>query len=497
MADTSVSTISESSAPVATSFGRAGMDDAMPDFVLRDRWRPNYRAREVKGRMFLSSEQGSWTVLTHEEYSALRSIALPRHLYQHLEERGLIITDRNSGCVMRAYKEWTSGYFLGTSLHIMGMTRRCNLRCTYCHSSVVPAASDPAKFDMDQTTARTIVDFAFQSPSERMHFEFQGGESSLNFGVVRYIQSYATLLNLKHRRKLSFSMVTNGVNLSDEALDYLQAAGIGVTTSVELSGSDEPGVRVDWNNQLHREDVEDTRRRLAIRGIYNPMLIVIARNNLHRMRAYIDKAVETGQSSLFFSPVQRVGFAKGAWRDIGISIDEFFEHYRDAMDYIFELWDQGILVEERYFSLAIEKLFSERDTRYMDYRNPNGMVLGDLAYDHRGDIYACDEGRGHPDFRIGNVFRDTYRSVINSDRARQLVSYSLREHPECQLCGYKPFCGVSPIVSKGESDRLDPQPLTHSLCQRTLHLFDYINELMVDRPTKIDQALAIIGFARG
>jgi radical SAM protein with 4Fe4S-binding SPASM domain len=280
-------------------------------------------------------------------------------------------------------------------------------------------------------------------------------------------------------------------------MDYIEASGMGVTTSVELADANEPGLRVDWNGKLHREDVEKTRSRLAQRGIFNPMLIVIARNNLHRLREYVDRAVETGQSSIFFSPVQRVGFAKGAWDKVGITIDEFFESYRDAMDYIFGLWDQGILLEERYFSLAIEKLFSEHDTRYMDYRNPNGMVFGDLAYDHHGDIFACDEGRGHHDFRVGNVFRDTYRSVINSERARELVSYSLREHPECTQCGYKPFCGVSPIVSKGEANLMDPQPLTHSLCQRTLHLFDFVNKLIAERPHRIDQALAIIGFARG
>ena len=215
------------------------------------------------------------------------------------------------------------------------------------------------------------------------------------------------------------------------------------------------------------------------------------------MREYVDAAVESHQSSIFFSPVQKVGFAKGAWEEVGITIDEFFEGYRDAMDHIFDLWDRGILLEERYFSLAIEKMFSEHDTRYMDYRNPNGMVFGDMAYDHRGDIYACDEGRGHADFRVGNVFTDSYQSVINSPRARELVSYSLREHSECGGCGYKPFCGVSPIVSKGESGQLDPQPHTHSLCQRTLQLFDYVNELIEQRRQRIDQALAIIGFARG
>lgn len=477
--------------------GRAGMDALLPDLVLRDQWKPNYRARHLDDCVFVSSDQGTWLFLTQEEFGLLRSIALPRALYRRLEDRGLIITERNAGCVMRAYQQWSSGYFVGTSLHILGMTRRCNLRCLYCHAAVVRDTADPSHFDMDKDTARAIVDFAFQSPAERVHFEFQGGEASLNFDVVRYVHSYASLLNLKYKRRISFSIVTNGVELSDEVIDFLDTSGMNVTTSVELSGPQEEGFRIDHDGVARRAEVEQTRKRLRERGIFVPILVVIGRNNLHRMREYVDLAVESGQSSIFFSPVQKLGFAKGTWDEVGIEMDEFFEAYRDALEYVFEHWDRGILLEERYFSLALEKLFSDHDTRYMDYRNPNGMVFGDLAYDHRGDIYACDEGRGHADFRIGNVFKDSYAAVVASEKARQLVSYSLREHPECSACGYRAFCGVSPIVSKGEFGTLDTPPIVASTCQRTLHLFDFVTRLIRERPARIDQALAIISFARG
>lgn len=470
---------------------REGVGAIFEDYVLRDRWKPAYRARAVSDGMFLTSDHGSWAFVTQEEYQHLRGVALPRHVHDRLEEKGLIVTQRNAGCVMRAFEDWSSNYFPGTALHIIGMTRRCNLRCLYCHAAVVPDTADPARFDLAPEAARGIVDFAFQSPSSRIHFEFQGGEATLNFDVVKYLHTYATLKNLVHKRTISFSIVTNAVELPDAVLDYLAEAQINVTTSIELSGEHE-AFRVDHHGQDRRVSTEQNRRRLRERGILSPTLIVVSRNNVNRLREYVDYVVENGQESIFFSPVQKLGFGKGAWDTVGVPMDEFFDAWRDAMEYIFQLWDQGVLLEERYFSLALEKLFNSRDVKYVDFRNPSGMVLGDLAYDHRGDVFACDEGRGHADFRIGNVFADSYAKVVTSPRARELIGYSLREHPECQVCAYKPYCGVSPIVAKGETGSLDPQPHTSSCCQRTTHLFDYTVGLLKSRPERVQQALAII-----
>jgi uncharacterized protein len=477
--------------------GHAAMTEFLPGMVLRDRWRPNWRARTLGAQVFLSNDAGSWTILTGSEFAELRSVAIPHHLYSRLETRELIITERNAGCAMRSYERWASNYFGAPSLHILGMTRRCNLSCLYCHAAVVPEDADASRFDMSRDTARHIVEFAFQSPSDRVHFEFQGGEASLNFEVVQYVHDLAFLLNLKHRRRVTFSMVTNGVALGDEVLDWVAATGMKVTTSVELPGPVEEHLRLDWKGRDHTDAVWATRQRLAQRGVFVPQLIVIGRNNIHRMREHIDAAAKDGQDSIFFSPVQKLGFSKKHWPEVGIEMDEFYAFYADAMEHLFSYWDQGILIEERYFSLALEKLFSEHDTKYTDWRNPNGNVFSVLAYDQNGDVFACDEGRGHADFRIGNVRRDSFGDVVGSARALELVSYSLREHPECQSCGYKAFCGVSPIVSKGECGRLDTPPLVSSTCQRTLHLMDYVVRLMVERPHRIDQALMIIGLTRG
>jgi radical SAM protein with 4Fe4S-binding SPASM domain len=120
------------------------------------------------------------------------------------------------------------------------------------------------------------------------------------------------------------------------------------------------------------------------------------------------------------------------------------------------------------------------------------MVLGNLAYDQDGRIYACDEARGHRSFSIGRVGDIDYASAVASARATELVSLSLRDDAECASCALKPLCHVSPIVSKVATGDPHPKPLTDAYCLMTMGVFDYVVYLIAERPERVQQALYIL-----
>lgn len=467
---------------------RAGLGRIFADWRLKDEWLPRYRLRSRDGRHLLTSDHGSWMFVTDEELAQLRSITMSPDLFAALEEKGLILTAGNAARQMTEWKTWCSNYYTGTSLHILGVSRRCNLKCLYCHAAVVPESADPARYDMPLEVGRRIVDFAFQSPSSHIHIEFQGGEATLNPDLIRHVYHYARAKNLGHKRELTFSIVSNLVDADQSLLDFLIEARIRVATTVELACEEEEAVRIDADGRHHRQRVEDTRQRLRERGLVAPALMVMGRHNLHRAKAYIDDAVAHGQQSVFLSPVQKLGFAKRNWAKIGIEAEEFLAAWREGLDHIFALWDRGIIIEERLFSIALQKLFRDHDVRYMDFRNPNGTVLGNIAYDQHGNAFACDEGRAQPFFKIGNVFEQDYDEMVTSERSRQIVSWSLREEGACQQCAYKPYCGVHPIVSHAETGDPVPQPLTDFHCKLTQGIFDHLFTLLAERPERISQA---------
>ncbi|MBI4802992.1 MAG: SPASM domain-containing protein [Elusimicrobia bacterium] len=94
-----------------------------------------------------------------------------------------------------------------------------------------------------------------------------------------------------------------------------------------------------------------------------------------------------------------------------------------------------------------------QDPGYLDARCPCGAAIGQLAYNYNGDLYTCDEGRmvgwaGDDLFKLGNVFRDSYKKVMSSDITRVCaVSSNLEAQPACARCAYKPYCGVCPVYN--------------------------------------------------
>ena len=75
---------------------------------------------------------------------------------------------------------------------------------------------------LDIDIAKKTIDFIFQSPSNYLTIEFQGGETLLNFEIIKYCVEYAQKLNSLQNRNLEFAIVTNLNNLTDNILDFFK-----------------------------------------------------------------------------------------------------------------------------------------------------------------------------------------------------------------------------------------------------------------------------------
>src|SRR5262249_58888178 len=97
--------------------------------------------------------------------------------------------------------------YSGPTLHAMVLTHRCNHGCQYCHSSIV--GMERTETDMSMEVAERAVDLAFQTTAPAMTIEFQGGEPTANWDVLRHIVEYACQKNIDAGKVLSFALVTN------------------------------------------------------------------------------------------------------------------------------------------------------------------------------------------------------------------------------------------------------------------------------------------------
>ena len=116
-----------------------------------------------------------------------RSIDIKSELYKSLVAN-FFISERTIPSLLDIYAERLAEKkrFMddGTALHIFVLTLRCNQNCVYCQAS--SQDEHCAHKSMSRETMRHSIDLMFHSRSKWLTMEFQGGEPSLEAGLLRY-----------------------------------------------------------------------------------------------------------------------------------------------------------------------------------------------------------------------------------------------------------------------------------------------------------------------
>jgi radical SAM protein with 4Fe4S-binding SPASM domain len=444
------------------------------DVVFRNAWMPNFQARRVGDSWFLSNVAGGWLTVSDGEYEQLSSVAVPWTLFRKAEQRHLILTAANTTSFFNGYSRWTTPHFRHPTHHIIVSTLRCNLACTYCHVAVVPPDFGP-EYDLTTRTADAILEFALNSKAEVQSFEFQGGESLLNKDVLFHAIPRIKNAYRAAGKEVAISLQTNATLLNDQLVAFFREHDVSVGTSV------------DGPQQVH----DAQRVFVGGRGSYGtvtkkaakydlPVLPTVTNNSVAAWTAIVDMQLARGAKTVTFQNVYPINSAASNWSQVGITAQDFLEIYDAVAEYLRSLWAEGYYPLERRFRLALTKLYTGRDVDYADFGNPCGMIHSQIAYNLNGDIYTCDEGRDFPEFRLGNVFTDTYDEVVFGRRARQLKTLSLPNDPECQTCAYRPVCTTCPVYDRATTGEVRAVHAGTDKCRQTIYIYDKLLSWLAD-----------------
>ena len=111
------------------------------------------------------------------------------------------------------------------------------MSCQYCYEFGADKVATPEgkpKF-MDLETAKTSVDFLLEQSGDRrsIHITFFGGETLMNFPLLKQVVAYANERAGEQGRHIDFSLTTNATLLTPAIIEFLSENHIGVTVSMD------------------------------------------------------------------------------------------------------------------------------------------------------------------------------------------------------------------------------------------------------------------------
>jgi uncharacterized protein len=447
--------------------------------------------RLVDERVCLVSMAGDWLFVSKSEFSTLSSKDhVQRSLAQRLVASHIARYDDNSNAsYLLSLKVATRNRNIadGTGLHIFVVTLRCEHSCGYCQVS--RKNSDSTEFDMSLIVAMQSLEIVFQSPSKNIKIEFQGGESLLNFDLIKKIVKEAKSKNAIEQRNLQFVIATNLAVLDDSILDFAKEENIYFSTS--LDGPKElhnlnrnrPGQN-SW--ELTIQGIQRVREKLGKDSI--SALMTTTEASLRDVTQIIDQYVDLNFHEIFLRPLSPYGFAMKGKGYRSYDQERWSRFYFEGLQYIIELNRNGIQLVEQMASLYLKKILTNDSGRYVDLMTPTGAGLGALVYNYDGSIYASDEGRmlkemGDETFKIGKVGEVTYNEIMTGDTFLDMVEDSFApSNPMCSDCAYKIFCGSDPVLHYAlHGDFIGHKP-SSSFCQRTLSIVPWLMQRYEEDP---------------
>lgn len=437
-----------------------------------------FRYRKVGSKYVVTTDHGTFCFLDEAQLNQLihGRIKKGTELYQELRTKGFLLDENLVDRVANDYERKYAYLFRGPVLHIIVVTLRCNEVCAYCHASRTDMAA--TEFDMSIPTAEKVVDLIMRAPSDTLTIEFQGGEPLANWEVVKHIVEYAKERSRQAGKRIMFSLVTNLSLMDEEKLKFILDNRLQVSTSL-----DGPKDLHDKHRKLFKGSAYDQtvywmeRLNTAYRDagldptLYHvEALATITRDHLKRPKDLVDEYIARGCRAIFLRPLNPFGWATKTAQALGYTGQEFLDFYREALDYVIEKNRQGVEILERLAAIFLTKILTPDDPNYLDIRSPCGAGVGQIAYNHDGSIFTCDEGRmvfqqGDDAFKIGTVGVSDLRDVVTHDTVRSLMMAScLDSLPGCADCAYKPYCGTCPVYNYGEQGNIFPQNTTNDRC---------------------------------
>jgi uncharacterized protein len=449
-----------------------------------------FRFTRLNGKELIVNEAGEFLIAPNGTVQQLADQRLDTgsELYRDLKAKQIVFDEASSPLLdqlatkIRSKFDQING---GTKLHIFVVTLRCEHSCHYCQVS--RQTTSRGQYDMSTGTADRAIELMMESPSKEITLELQGGEPLLAFDTIQYIVPRAKEAAKANGKHLSIVVTSNLACVTDEILTYFRDEGVKASTSLDGPAFLHNKNRPRPGNNSYEKAIEGIERARAILGYQNvAALMTTTAASLGHVKEIIDEYVRREFHSVFLRPISPYGFAIKTKQSTGYEMDRFLDFYKEGLAHILEINRKGYRLSETYTKIVLTKILTPHGTGYVDLQSPAGEALNVLVYNYNGDVFASDESRMLAEmndltFRLGNVHRDSRRSIFLSEPALKMFQVACTQSlAGCSDCAFQAYCGADPVYHHATQGDMYGHRPTSGFCKRNMevirHLFSLIQE---------------------
>ncbi len=318
---------------------------------------------------------------------------------------------------------------------VLNITNQCNLACTYCYEFGADKIATPQgkpKF-MTLETAKSSIDFllAQSGTRENVHVTFFGGETLMNFKLLREVVLYANEAAAAQGRSMTYSLTTNATLLSDPIIEFLADHDVGVTVSIDGPAELQDARRVYKSGKGSYEVIEPRLKKLIARHRSRAITarVTLSEGVTDVLRIYRHLKDELGFHEVGFAPVTNSGEQDYAINGDGMSrvLADFHALAQEWLDYALENRMHG-------FSNVSETIAELMQG--VNKSHPCGAGLGLLGVSPSGDLSPCHRFTDADTHTLGNI-----ETGIDAEKREDFLSRGhVSAKYECQSCWARPLC---------------------------------------------------------
>ena len=322
------------------------------------------------------------------------------------------------------------------------ISNSCNLSCTYCYiPNLIKGTkhSSESKFLMTEDTIRSsalsLVAFCKSNSYDHLHIKFAGGEPTLAAKEIEISCKVFTETALRSGIEVSYSMLTNGVDVDMRVIELIKAYDIAV--SVSIDGAQSSHDRIRFTSKRDRvlnivtkngtwSNICDNIELMIVHGIAPYILCTVTEMNYLDCNKLLEYTIGKGIGIRFSLVRDRFTHADVELKHaITEELVRLYEWLGNEMPTNMPIATYGKFAE---WNPASRKLTA------------CSTCSSSAAIDQLGNAASCQMRMDH---KFGNVADDTFDNIFA--RIRECDDNYYLTNPEekggiCKLCDWKRVC---------------------------------------------------------